>query len=444
MISFRNKIWSLLNNGIEFALGIGLVAAITRMYSTEDTGAWFLFIAIFAMAGSLRDALIQSAMVKSTAGITGSSAHSSLKTNLTVMLSFELVTSLIIVAISFFLSTTLGKFMLFYPLYAVPNAWFRWQVFFLRSQLQIKEIFITNLLNLCTIIVLFVLLYLNKAEVIYLVPTMGAGSIAGGIFASFFLPYKQIIKSTTAKENLKLIRHFGFFAMLREATSAVSSRISLFYSSALLSLQQTAFLGVSQRFSQIALLPNNAFQSILFPSLVMHVNKGDLKAAKHTFEDSIAQLLAFTIPFALTGVFLSPFILELLSGPEYRQSWSILAIYLLLATIITPFGAAFGSMVTAMGKPQMAFRIVLVNSILNIGIGYLLMRNMGLMGAPLSMAITELGGFIWIGTILKKEADISIVSTFAKIPGIYVRSTGKVLGLLKKSETPLKATEVIK
>ena len=133
-----------------------------------------------------------------------------------------------------------------------------------------------------------------------------------------------------------------------------------------------------------------------------------------------------------------------MSGPEYRQSWSILAIYLLLATIITPFGAAFGSMVTAMGKPQMAFRIVLVNSILNIGIGYLLMSNIGLMGAPLSMAITELGGFIWIGTILKKEADISIVSTFAKIPGIYVRSTGKVLGLLKKSETPLKATEVIK
>jgi O-antigen/teichoic acid export membrane protein len=224
----------------------------------------------------------------------------------------------------------------------------------------------------------------------------------------------------------------------------VSSRISLFYSSALLSLQQTAFLGVSRRFSQIALLPNNAFQSILFPSLVMHVNKGDLKAAKHTFEEAIAQLLAFTIPFALTGVLLSPFILELVSGPEYRQSWAILAIYLLLATIITPFGAAFGSMVTALGKPQMAFRIVLVNSILNISIGYALMATIGLMGAPISMAITELGGFIWIGTILKKEADISIVSTFMKIPRIYVTSAGKVPGMLKKPGASLKATEVVK
>ncbi len=444
MTSFRNKIWSLLNNGIEFALGIGLVAAITRMYSTDDTGAWFLFIAIFAIAGSLRDALIQSAMIKSTAGATNTSTHSSLKTNLLVMLSFELLMGAAIVAIGFFLENTLGKFLLFYPLYAFPNAWFRWQVFYLRSQLKIKEIFVTNLINLIIIIVLFGLLYANNAEVIYLIPAMGGGSIFGGVFATSFLPYKQIIKASTVRENLQLIRHFGFFAMMREATSAVSSRISLFYSSALLSLQQTAFLGVSQRFSQIALLPNNAFQSILFPTLVMHLNKQDLKAAKVTFEESIAQLLALTIPFALTGVLISPIILEMVSGPEYRQSWPILAIYLLLATMITPFGAAFGSMVTAMGKPQMAFRIVLINSTLNIALGYLLMKSMGLIGAPISMAITELGGFIYIGKILKKEADISIWSTFTKIPRLYLSIGQKAIAASKKFDSKFNITEISK
>jgi O-antigen/teichoic acid export membrane protein len=444
MISFKNKIWSLLNNGVEFALGIGLVAAITRMFSTDDTGAWFLFIAIFALAGSLRDALIQSAMVKSTVGVTDDTVHSSLKTNLTVMLLFELIVSSVIVMTGFFLDSTLGSLLMLYPLYAVPNAWFRWQVFYLRSQLHIKEIFITNSINLATLIVLFAVIYLEQGYIINLVPAMGMGSIMGGIYASFSIPYRRVIKASIARENMKLIRHFGFFAMMREATSAVSSRISLFYSSALLSLQQTAFLGVSQRFSQIALLPNNAFQSILFPSLVMQVNQGDMKAARHTFEESIAQLLAFTIPFAFTGVILSPFILDLVSGAEYRQSWNILAIYLLLATIITPFGAAFGSMVTAMGKPQMAFRIVLVNSVLNIGIGYLLMRSFGLIGAPVALAITELGGFVWIGTVLKREADISIVSTFAKIPGIYAGSFSKAWKLVKRSNVTFKTTEVTK
>lgn len=431
MVSFKNKIWSLLNNGIELTLGIGLVAAITRMYSPEAVGVWFLFITVFALTSSLRDALIQSAMVKSTAGVTGPSMTGALKTNLLVMLGFEAIICMIVVTASFYTSADLGKLLLLYPFYALPNAWFRWQIFYLRSQLRVKEIFISNLVNLATVAILFSLYFLYQVEVGFLVPALGLGSLVAGCCTAFFVPYREVLASERSTETLILIRKFGFFGMLREATSSISSRVSLFYSSALLNLHQTALLGVSQRFSQLALLPNNAFQSLLFPSMVILVNAGKKEEIKILFEKSIAQLLAITMPVALTGIIFSPMLLEWLSGDTYRQAWPILAAYLFLATVVTPFGSGFGSLVTAIGKPHLAFRVVLVNSLLNTSLGFLFMKYIGLAGAPLALGITEIGGLLWVSKILKKEAGISVSSTFVQVFSIYGDGARSVLHMLK-------------
>jgi len=433
MVSFKNKIWSLLNNGIELTLGIGLVAAITRMYSPEAVGVWFLFITVFALTSSLRDALIQSALVKSTAGVTGPSMTGALKTNLLVMLGFEAIVCVIVVTASFYTSAVLGKLLLLYPFYALPNAWFRWQIFYLRSQLRVKEIFISNLVNLVILSLLLGFFFLYQVEVGFLVPALGIGSLVGGFCTAFFVPYREILASNNSKETLTLIRRFGFFGMLREATSSISSRVSLFYSSALLNLHQTALLGVSQRFSQLALLPNNAFQSLLFPSMVILINSGKKEEIKSLFEKSIAQLLAITLPLALLGIVLSPMLLEWLSGETYRQAWPILAAYLFLATVITPFGSGFGSLVTAIGKPHLAFRVVLVNSILNTSLGFLFMKYIGLTGAPLALAITEIGGLVWVSSILKKEAGISVLSTFLHVYSIYSDGAKSVLLTLKRT-----------
>jgi hypothetical protein len=71
--------------------------------------------------------------------------------------------------------------------------------------------------------------------------------------------------------------------------------------------------------------------------------------------------------------------------------------------------------------------VVLVNSILNIVIGYVLMRSIGLLGAPLALAATEIIGFFWIGRILRNLAGISFLATFREIPGVYVSAFGKLV-----------------
>jgi len=426
MINSRKRLWAILNNALELGIGLGGVILVTRLFPLSDTGAWFMFMAIFGLTSSLRDALIQPALVKSVAGVAGTDMHQALKTSLLVLFSFEIVANITLFILTFFVQMPLQPLLVVYAFYSIPNAWFRWQTFFLRSQLNIKTITVSNGINALIQLIGFALLWRYQYTMDVIILIMGAASLAAGMYASTVVPYTQILRANVVRQEFARIRQFGIYAMLREATSAVSSRISLFYASAFISLQHTAWLGISQRFSQLFLLPNNAMQSILFPGIVSQVNQNNLPQARLLFHQTLAQLLAITLPVALGVVVLSPQLLIWVNGSSYQEAWYLLSIYVLLAALITPFGTAFGSMVTALAKPQIAFKVVLVNSVINIVAGYFLMHSWGIAGAVVAMVMTELFGIVWVSNILKKEAGISLTDTWIEVGKIY----GKIYRLI--------------
>ncbi len=420
------RIWSLMNSVLELVLGFGLVICITRTYPIDESGRWFLFIAIFALISGLRDALIQSALVKSTVGISTIDADNALKTNLLVTLLFELVAGALVSVSGWLMHSELGNLLLFYPAYSLPNAFFRWQTFYWRSQFKTRTIFLTNLIQILALSAGLYYLYVSPAPLYFLILLLGTTSAAAAVYPALLMPWRKLLGAKVSWGQLKVIFFYGSYAMLREAVSAVSSRISLFFSGSLLGLQQTAILGLSQRFAQVALLPNNAFQSLLFPSLVKSVNDNHPEELREKIETALAQLLALTMPPALVGIVLSPWLLTWVSGDVYRSGWGLLGIYLLVSTVITPFGAAFGSLVTALHKPAMAFRVVLVNSFINILLGFVLMKTFGLWGAPLAMLGTEVFGFIWISSLARSLAGVRFTTVFTQIPAVYHRLYAKV------------------
>ncbi len=422
MISTRKRIISLANMILEFLLGIGLTIFITRFYSLEEAGQWFLFIAIFALAGSLRDALVQAALIKGTANPTEVLDVPHLKTNGTVALAVEALMCSIILAVAIAGTGAWAHLLLLYPLYSLPNAIMRWLTFYLRGKLMLAPIFIANAINSGIILIGTVLIVYEKLPLQFVVIMLGSASGAAALYLLQFLPLKKLLTSGWSRDQVQSIRHVGVVAAAREATSAISSRISLFITGSLLSLQQTALLGVSQRFAQVALLPNNSFQSILFPSLVQCIQKGDLPQARKQFHESISLLLAITLPVSAIGIALSPYVLALLNGAAYQHAWLYLSVYVAMATCITPFGAAFGSAVTAWGKPQLAFRLVLINSILTIALSFILIHALGIAGAPLAMLIVEVSGLVCVAYLLKKVCGIRLTETIQHLPGHYMQA----------------------
>lgn len=430
MISWQQRVWSLASNALESVTGVGVIIFVTRIYSTEQTGAWFLFIAIFGTAGALRDALVQSALVKSCMLHDDESRYKALKVNLSVSLFFELCVSFVLFTLGVCLTDAWTSLLLFYPAYSLSNTLYRWQIFYLRSQMNARAVFTTNATGFAVLIVSLACIFLSGLSLRWLVVGLAASSICGVVAVITKIPYQKIFAAKWKKSELQPIRQLGLYAMLREATSSVSSRINLFYANALLSLSATALLGVSQRFAQIALLPNNSIQALLFPLFTK--NSHDKVTIKNLYEENLAQLLALTIPTAILGTIVSPWLLPLIAGRSYESGWGVLCVYVGVATIITPFGTAFGSLVTAMSKPNIAFRLVTLNSVLNVSLGFVAMKYIGLAGAPLAYLATEIFGLWRINTLLQRECDIEIANVFIQILRIYKKGFNRITSLTFK------------
>ncbi|MBX7127265.1 MAG: polysaccharide biosynthesis C-terminal domain-containing protein [Cyclobacteriaceae bacterium] len=432
-MSISNRVWSMMSNVVELAFGVGLMIFVTRGFTVQESGNWFLFIAIFALLSGLRDALVQSALVKAVVD-EGVGRFGVLKTNLVITMLTEVVLSLGVTLFAFLSSGSLSSLLIVYPLYALPNALFRWHVFYLRGNFRIREILLTHVINILVVAAGFVVVLAQGGALRWVPVILGTGSGVALLYAGRLVPWSRLRAASFSRHAIADIWHFGGFGMLREAVSAVSSRISLFYAGSMLNLQATAMLGVSQRFAQIALLPNNAFQAVMFPTLMKMGQTGDREGLRQSAEKSLSTLLALTVPITIVGIIASPWLLELVSGPAYRSAWGIMSVYVLVAAVITPFGTSFGSLVTALSKPGIAFRLVLFNSFLNIVAGYLLIHFFGVWGAPLAMLATEVQGLFWVITLSARIAGIRYGRVFTGIPQVYSHGWAQVRSRLGKPE----------
>ena len=77
-----------MNGVLELLVGFGLVIFTSPIPSMNRAGGFF-FIAIFALISGLRDALIQSALIKSTVGVFTTDADNALEDQPVVTLLFE-------------------------------------------------------------------------------------------------------------------------------------------------------------------------------------------------------------------------------------------------------------------------------------------------------------------------------------------------------------------
>ena len=413
----NKTIWSLLNNGLEFLLGFGIIAIVTRFFPQEEAGKWFIFMSIFSIAGGMRDAFVQTALVKGSVGMEASKENENLKANLITTLTLELILSTIILTLGLLKISSIYTWLLLYPLYAIPNSIFRWVTFYLRSKLLISAIFTINILNIGILSIFIIGLLSGGFPITYLIAAWGLANTIALVLSVKYVPFKRIFATKWQPDSLKLIGRYGLYATLRELTATLSTRIGIFLSGSLLGLHSTALLGTGQRYTQIVFIPNNSLQALLFPDLVKHVNTGKMEEAKQTLQLGLARILGLVFIVGAIIICLSYPLVMILHGEKYLMAVPILIFYVFIGSFFTPFGTAFGSYITAIGKPQISSKIVFINSMINILLTWVLLSSIGLYGAPLSLLITEIFGFIMIGRILKKEAGIRFSTILIMIPG---------------------------
>jgi O-antigen/teichoic acid export membrane protein len=417
---------SLLSTGIEFAVGFGMIAVLTRVFEKEVVGHWFIFMAIFSIASGMRDAFVQTALVKGSIGVGENSKFSNLKANLLTTISLEMIISSVMVLLALSGLTNLSVWLLIYPAYSIPNALFRWSNFYFRGNLQMQHVLVQTLINALLLAIGISLIIFNGLGIEMIILLWGLANTIALLFSLPSIPLKSIFRADWQLKDFKLILKFGGFATLRELSATLSTRIGLFLSGSMLGLTQTALLGTAQRYTQIVFMPNNAMQALLFPEMVALTNKGKIKEAATTLSKGLAKILALVFLVGFLIILGSFPIVYFLHGQEYLAAVPILILFVFISSFFTPFGTAFGSFVTAIGKPHLSSKIVFINSLLNISLTFILIKAIGLYGVPLALLCTEIFGYVMIGRILKKEAGISFLATLRLIPNVY-RSTSETL-----------------
>lgn len=420
MINQKKIIWSLFGNGVDIAIGFGTVMLITRLYSEEAAGQWFVFVAIFSLLTNLREGFVQNGLVRYSVGTTYDQRGRVYKTNFVVNLCLELLMSFVVLLLfQYFRWYDLQTLFLYYPLYSIPYSVYRWIFVVHRSQLRVEKSTFMNMIFLLVLSSGALAMYAYQLEIPAMIWTLGAASMSAAIVGFFSLNFRSLLTSTFDRKIFQQLVHYGKHGILRELTGTISTRINIFLTAGLLSYTQTAYLGVAQRYVMLLLVPNTAFQALLYPVLVEIANSKNHHLLKEEFENQVSKLLGLMLLAGSMIILASPLIIELLHGASYLPAVGLLTFSLLTVALFSPFGSAFGSIVNALDKPNLNSKIVIVNSAINIMLSYLLIRCVGLYGAVIAPFITELFGFLWTGRIIQKNSNISYKACYERIPYQY-------------------------
>ncbi len=420
MLNYQKIAWTLINNSLEIVIGLGTIVLVTRIHSPEDVGVWTVFTALFFFLTKVREGIVQTALVKFSAGLKSESYWRVLKTSFVISLALETLISLLVATVGLLnVFPKLTALLILYPFYAIGWSVYRWSLFVFQSKLQVEVIFRMNLVVMLMLSIGFSITILGAYPLWAMVLVLGTSSCCAATYGLKNIGFQNIWQGKFSPTLLGELLDFGKYGLVREISGTLSTRINVFLSATLLSFTEAGLLGIAQRFTQLVLIPNAAIQTLIFPKACEfnHQQKND--QLKRLFEESVAMLLGMLLPLVITLSIFASSMIEFFNGSTYVAAAPLLIVMVFTVALYSPFGNGFGSIINAIGKPRLNVTVVTVNSVINITLSVMFMSTIGLYGAVLAPFITETFGFVWIGTILKKELDISFQRCFLLIPNSY-------------------------
>ncbi|MCR9254323.1 MAG: polysaccharide biosynthesis C-terminal domain-containing protein [bacterium] len=414
--------WSLAVSVLALVKGFALLYLITANYAVEEVGKWFLFLALVAIVSALREGLIYVPMVKLGPQSESDDALIYLNGNWIVNLSFEIGVGLVVLVLN-----ELGVFgiaselVLIYPIYGISLALYRWNTMYLKSIKSFKPLAGLEILHFIFIVGYF--LFTSNTQILHLILGLSAMNALAFIVGAFYVPVRKLLAANISKTHFKQIWKYGSHGIMKDICIALTSRINIFITAAILGTTDTALLGLAQRYVMIVITLNNAVQLLLFPDLVKLYAQNNLAKIKELMEGSLSKLYAVLIPGVVIFTLAMFWLLVPLHGDAYQGAWPLIAI-MLVTSLSIPLGTSFGSYVNAIGKPQLNSLIVFLSSIIYTGLSLIMIHTYGIWGAVIAPLVTEVIGLLIVNYIFKKHTDINLYRVLKLIPT-------QVLNLLK-------------
>ncbi len=423
------------NNGIEFFIGSMILVMITNLFSTDETGAWIVFITLLFVGTKFREGITQTSLMKFSAGVSDKQRFSLYIISIGITLGIEILLS----AISFGISKVMEEGILStllanYFWIAIPQSLFRIFQFISQSRLDVKNMAVSNLvlLNMMIMVVLFII---ETDTAFYAIPkALGIGYLIGTVWQ---IVMHNLLNWNISLNDIELPKGFISFAtngLLRELLGTISSRAYILLTASMVGYTESAFVGLASRYANLIYLPNSAYQGLLYPKACELVNNGYLKSMFGFYRRSVSWMQAAFVPYVIMLLTIGSLGIVLLHGTEFTGTLPFFTVLVLSGAFIAPFGHAYGSICQAAGRPDLVTKVVLLNSLINLFLSTLLIYFFGVWGAVLAPIITDIFGLAIISIVIRKVFDTTILESGIRIINRFISLNKIALRILKRKE----------
>ncbi len=398
---------------------------LVRILDTHDFGAWVLFMSAITIVEAIRNGLIQTALIR----YVSSSAREEHPHIVAASLLLGGGVTLLVVLLSLFGAPYLSRLwktpeltdlFLVYNLGLVISLWLSLFNCVEQANLRFRGVFITGLIRQFLFFMFVALSYLfqHSIALIELVWVQVTSILISTLFAYAYTKDHFRLNFVHTGHWFRQLFGYGKYGFGTSVSSLLSGTVDQMMLGAMLSPAASGAFNIAVRITNLIDVPTNAMAAIVFPQSARRMAEEGKGAVKYLYEKSVGTTLAILLPGVLFLYFFADWVIWIIAGEKYADSIPLLKVTLLYCLLI-PFGRQFGTILDSVGKTRITFLVVLLTTLINLGLNFIFIREMGVMGAAYATLCSNIIGFIVAQYILRKEIQVELKNTFIYMYRFY-------------------------
>lgn len=424
---------SLLKSGIIVTAAKGSVIVanflifyiLVRVCSPEDFGTWVLYTSLIAIFDIAVSSFIGNAIIKFYSDYQDDKRAKFVFNSITftIFLTF-VVSSLLYLSIFLFdelyESESLNTLLLFGPLMLLPSGVINVMNCIEQGNSKFYGQLVSSVLR--SGIFISYLFYLLITDSPYKLQHFVLVNIAAALIAMIviFIMTKKYL-TLTYRFDFSIIRNianYGFFTFGIEVVGQISNNIGQLISGALLSPAAVGIINVASRVLQFIEIPLQSISTLLMPKGVTTHKEQGMAGIRTLYEKSSAIIVVTMLPVLILFFIFAEEVIYLLAGDNFGEAANLLRI-IVVYSILKPFGRNAGVILNAIGKTRVNFLMILIPTVINLGLNYYLIKQMGVIGSPIATLVSVLVGFVFNQYVLNKLAGVQLKSVGIQIVSYY-------------------------
>jgi O-antigen/teichoic acid export membrane protein len=194
----------------------------------------------------------------------------------------------------------------------------------------------------------------------------------------------------------------GWFSLM-EVSGALINGVDVVIVGIVVGVRGAAIFAVGQRLGTLPSKMVGPPTAVVFPFAARLAGRGDRDGLRRVNQEVTRQVMALVVPPTLALMLLSTPIIRSWVGSSFHQSAEV-AIVLAGAAIAQAFGATPQAIMAGSGQPKVQSVVLTLEALLHVGLGIVLCRIFGVIGAPFTglICIVVLESFVLVPILYRK------------------------------------------